>query len=130
MNQQNRFYMIVALIFLFVIFCIYDLSIEKTYQKELENFSNFQKNSALLVRLKKHAGSKDEKNHSIKRVKQIFQPSKQSLKNGIYVWDFYNLTNNKLDRLGRLLLNSKLIIKSFSIKTVSGKAALHVEFKI
>ncbi len=130
MKHQTKKYVTFASIVVFILLLCYQFSARISYEKDLQTFQNFKKSAKILRGLQKLHGSTEENKKSIKRIKSIFKPTKEYIKKRVYTMVFENLGNTDLDRLGKILLNSKLIIREIDIEKVGERAYAYIEVQI
>ena len=81
---------------------------------------------SLLSYKKKWKNQKANQKNLNQIIRQI-RPTKQTKSKGIYNLTYENLSNLRLKRLGKLLLNSQLTIKELKLEKSANKVLLHVE---
>ena len=130
MKTQTKIYIIFGLATLVLVLFAYVYNGNKEYKQEVINYKNFIKNSSKLVNLQNKWQDKKEDKKFIKQIKSKFKPTSYEEKGSLYILDFDSLSKTNLNRLGKMLLNSDLNIRTIDLKKENEKASLHVEVQI
>lgn len=130
MRTQIKFYLLLTLSGLFLALLFYIYTNNKQYKTELKNNDNFIESSLKLVNLQHQWRNKNEDKKLIKQLQSKFKPTSYKKKGNLYILDFDNLSPKTFDRLGKMLLNSDLIIKALDLKKQNKNVSLHVEVQI
>ena len=113
-----------------IIFGFYYINIKKELRQEQLGFRQFKEASSSLVLLKNRWISKRDDKSIFSRVANIAKPTKESIKRGVKIFDFYSISQSNMKRVLKFLLNSHVQIKKISIKRKGSKISLHVEVKL
>ncbi len=113
-----------------IIFGFYYINIKKELRQEQLGFRQFKESSSSLVLLKNRWISKRDDKSIFSRVANIAKPTKESIKRGVKIFDFYSISQSNMKRVLKFLLNSHVQIKKISIKRKGSKISLHVEVKL
>lgn len=130
MKTQIKIYIIFGLAALVLALFAYVYNGNKEYKLEMINYESFIENSLKLVTLQNKWQNKKEDKKFIEQIKSKFKPSSYEKKGSLYILDFDNLSKTNLNRLGKMLLNSDLNIRTIDLKKENEKASLHVEVQI
>lgn len=130
MRTQIKFYLLLALGGLFLALLFYLYSSNKQYKEETKNYSSFIESSLKLVNLQHKWRDENEDKKLIKQIQSRFKPTSYKEKGNLYILEFDNLSQSNLSRLGKMLLNSDLIIKALDLKKQNENVSLHVEVQI
>ena len=130
MRTQIKFYLLLTLSGLFLALLFYIYTNNKQYKTELKNNDNFIESSLNLVNLQHQWRNKNEDKKLIKQLQSKFKPTSHKKKGNLYILDFDNLSPKTFDRLGKMLLNSDLMIKALDLKKQNKNVSLHVEVQI
>ena len=128
--MKTKIYIIFALSLSFLILLAYMYKTDKRYKSDIQQFEQFRDDASKLISLKNKWSNKSSDKKLIKRIQTRFKPTKFKLKGNIYTLDFEGITKTDLNRLGKMLLNSNLIIKKIDLRREDEKISLHVEVKI
>ena len=128
--SRVKTYVFIISIFLIIVLGVYYVDLSNKLKDESTAFENFKKSSKSLILLKKKWKSKNDFQMIFARIKRFAKPTKEIRKNGMQIFDFQNLTQMKLNRVLKILLNSSLVIKNIDIKKYKNKISLHVEVKL
>ena len=129
---MNRFKIsfLFFIIIVVIIFGFYYINIKKELRQEQLGFRQFKESSSSLVLLKNRWISKRDDKSIFSRVTNIAKPTKESIKRGVKIFDFYSISQSNMKRVLKFLLNSHVQIKKISIKRKGSKISLHVEVKL
>ncbi len=130
MINNAKVQIILAMSILFLGLLVYSNSLKKDYIQEIESFKAYTKQADKLISLQKKWKNKVEDKKLLESIKKRFNPSVYSEDRGTYTLLFDNLTKQMLNGLGKMLLNSNLLIKKLDLKRYGKKISLHVEVKI
>jgi len=129
-KTQIKFYLLLLFGGLFLVLLPYIYSGNKQYKVELKNYDNFIESSLKLVNLQHKWRNKKEDKKLIKQIQSKLKPNFYKVKGNLYILDFDNLPQSTFSRLGKMLLNSDLIIKALDLKKDNKRVSLHVEIQI
>lgn len=130
MKNDKLIYILMALGLLFVIIFGVNLALEKSYKENIQNFEQYTQKATKLINLQNKWKNKKTQKKLLKKIKSRFKPTSDEVVKGVHTLSFKNLSENNLNRLGKMLLNSNLIIKKINLKKDNDKTSLHVEVKI
>ncbi len=130
MIHNRKVQTILTMLILFLGLLVYSKKLEKNYIQDIESFKAYTKQADKLISLQRKWKNKEEDKKLLESIKKRFNPSVYSKNRGIYTLAFKNLTKQTLNRLGKMLLNSNLMIKKLNLKRDANKISLHVEVKI
>lgn len=130
MIVEIKRYLILVLGVVVIISFLY-LNNEKTkHHNDIENFKEFVKEANQLKVLKDKWSNKAEDKKLLTQIKSRFTPTSYSQKGSTYILDFNSLDKTSFRKLGKMLLNSNLRIKTMDFKKHEAKVSLHVEIVI
>jgi len=130
MIVEIKRYLILILSLLVVVSFLY-LSNKKTqYQNDVKNFEEFVKEANKLKVLKAKWSNKSEDKKLLAQIKSRFTPTSYLQKGSTYILDFKSLDKTSFRKLGKMLMNSNLTIKTMDFKKHKAKVSLHVEIII
>lgn len=130
MIAEIKRYLILILSILVVTSFAYLANEKKQHQKEIENFQEFAKEANKLKVLKAKWSNKKEDKKLLSQIKSRFKPNSYSQKGTTHILDFKSLDKASFHKLGKMLLNSNLRIKTMDFKKHEAKVSLHVEIII
>jgi len=130
MKIQIKMYVLFALVGIFLMLFAYIYNSNKLYKEEMKSYENFRESSVQLVKLQHKWRDKNEDKKFLKQFTARFKPSSYRKKGHLYILNFNNLSEKSLDRMGKMLLNSDLTLKSINLKKEKKKVTLHVEVMI
>lgn len=107
------------------------LNNEKTkHQNDIENFKKFVKEANKLKVLKDKWSNKTEDKKLLSQIKSRFKPTSFSQKGNTHILNFESLDKTAFYKLGKMLLNSNLRIKTMDLKKHEATVSLHVKIII
>lgn len=127
MKTQIKMYILLALVGIFLVLLAVIYNGNKSYKEEIRNYGSFKEGSLKLVKLQHKWQDKSQDKKFLKQFIAKFKPNSYREKGHLHILDFGGLTEKSLDRMGKMLLNSDLTIKSINLKKESKKVSLHVE---
>jgi len=130
MINSTKIQIILFMSFLFVVLSTYNYSSKKVYIEDIKSFQEYTKQASSLIALQKKWNNKKEDKKLLDTIKSRFNPNSYRVEKDMHILLFDNLTKSTLNRLGKMLLNSNLILKKIDLKRDGKKTSLHIEVKI
>jgi len=109
---------------------LYRYDLDRTHKENLKNFQNYTKQASRLISLQKKWSNKEEDRAFLKKIEKRFSAKSYKIEKNIRTLLFEDLTKTTLDRLGKAILNSNLIIKKLKIENKNSKISIHLRVKI
>jgi len=130
MKIETKIYIISILSIVFIALQSYIYNENKQHKIEIENFKNFSDKASKLIVLQNLWDNKKHDKKLVEKIKKRFNPISYSIKGNLGKFLFKNLSNTEFTSLGKIILNSNLIIKKFDLKRENSKISLELEFKL
>jgi len=130
MKIETKIYIISILSIVFIALQSYIYNENKQHKIEIENFKNFSDKASKLIVLQNLWDNKKHDKKLVEKIKKRFNPIRYSIKGNLGKFLFKNLSNTEFTSLGKIILNSNLIIKKFDLKRENSKISLELEFKL